>query len=334
MPPVSTFLKRVPRTLMFWLVVAILVVAAVRAFHPKGGFDEVRTGEMPLEVAGSDDGVWVLNFGDHSVSLIATTDDEVLHTTTLDDTLAPALTANDDGAWVLLDHGQTLARIDPAEGDVAERIDLTDALGHAAQDLAAGDGFLWVTTGEGAQMVRIENDGTIGEPVDLDESVAQPQVLDDALWVHLTEGLAEYDVESGEQRRVVQSSRRIHDFVADNRALWLLADLDNFEQTGLVVRLDLEDGTETPYRITESRLSHLAIAGEQLFVSGSQGMLFELTTDPLRLVAEEQVTVSTKDLRGTIVLDDTVWVADGLNGVVHQPADGIDGAITTTTLTG
>ncbi len=333
MPSVSTFLRRVPRTLMFWLVIAVFAVAAVRAFHPQRGFDEVRTGEQPLEVAGSDDGVWALNFGDHSVSLIDTATDEVVHTTT-DESLTPALTANDDGAFVLVDAGETLLRIDPAEGGVAERIDLTDTLDHAAQDVAAGDGFVWVTSGEGGQMVRIEGDGTIGEPIDIGEPVAQPQVLDDVLWVHLTAGLAEYDAASGEQVRVVETDRRIHDFVADDRALWLLADLDNFAQTGFVVRLDLEDGTETPYRITESRLSHVAVAGEQLFVSGSAGMLFELSMDPLRLIATEQVAVSTKDLRGTIVRDDVVWVADGTNGVVHQPVDGIDGEIPTTTLPG
>jgi streptogramin lyase len=318
---------------MFWLVVAILAVAAVRAFNPRGGFDEIRTGEQPLEVAGADGGVWVLNFADHSVSLIDPSTDEVVQTTELDDTLAPALSANGDGAWVLLDGGATLARIDPA-GGVADRIEVREALGHPAQDLSAGDGFVWLTAGEGGQMVRVESDGTFDEAVDLGESVAQPQVLDDVLWVHETEGLAEFDVESGEQLRVVETTRRVKDFAVDDNALYLLADVDNFEQTGLVVRLDLEDGTETPYRITESRMSHVAVAGEQLFVSGSQGMLFELSTDPLRLVAEEQVAVSTKDLRGTIVHDGVVWVADGTNGVAFQPVDGIDGTITTTTLPG
>src|SRR5262245_39137743 len=101
MPPVSTFLRRVPRTLMFWLVIAILAVAAFRAFNPRGGFDEVRTGEGPLEVAGSDDGLWVLNHAEHSVSLVATDNEKVQFTTVVADDVAPALAANDDGAWIL-----------------------------------------------------------------------------------------------------------------------------------------------------------------------------------------------------------------------------------------
>jgi hypothetical protein len=332
MPPVSTYLRRAPRTLMFWLVVAILVVGAVRSFFPNNGFDEVRTGEVPLELAGSDDGVWVLNFGDHSVSLVRTSDQEILLTTEVGEDVAPALTANDDGAWVLLDEGRTVARVDPDSGDVADRIDLTDTIEGPAQDLSAGDGFLWVTSGVGGQMVRVEGDGTVGEAIDLGEPVVQPQVLDDVVWVNETSGLGEYDAESGERLRLVETEHSVHDFVADDRALWLLADVDNVDQSGLVVRLDPDEGTEDGrLRIADARPSHLAVAGEQLFISGSGGLLFELATEPLTLLASEQVAVSTKDLRGIIVHDDVVWIADGTNGIVHQPIDGIEGDIPTDT---
>jgi hypothetical protein len=54
----------------------------------------------------------------------------------------------------------------------------------------------------------------------------------------------------------------------------------------------------------------------------------ELTADPdtpPELVATEQVTVSIKDLRGLIVQDGTVWVADGTNGIVHQSIADLEG---------
>jgi hypothetical protein len=105
--------------------------------------------------------------------------------------------------------------------------------------------------------------------------------------------------------------------------------VDNFEETGLVVRLDPETNRENGrYRLTETKPSHITVADGQVFVTGSGGLLMELTTDPDRpptLIATEQVTVSTKDLRGVTVLDDIVWVADGTNGIVHQPITGVEG---------
>ena len=116
MSTVSSVLRRAPRQLMFWLVVAVFAVGALRAFFPIEGFDEVRTGEVPLEVAGSDDGLWVLNYADHTVSLVRTSDQEVLLTTEVGADVAPALSANDDGAWLILDAGDTIGRVDRRAG--------------------------------------------------------------------------------------------------------------------------------------------------------------------------------------------------------------------------
>ncbi len=44
----------------------------------------------------------------------------------------------------------------------------------------------------------------------------------------------------------------------------------------------------------------------------------------------EQVTVSTKDLRAVVVADETIWIADGTNGVVHQAIADIEGEVSTT----
>ena len=179
-------------------------------------------------------------------------------------------------------------------------------------------------------MARIDTaTGEVGDVVDLGQTVVQPQVLGDSLWVHESDGLTEYDATTGDELdRVDIVTHRVHDFFVTEDAIWFLADVDNFEQTGLVVRLDPETGREGQVRILESRPSHLTVADGQVFVSGSTGMLFEVSTDDdqaLEILAAEQVTVSTKDLRGLIVQDDIVWVADGTNGVVHQSIDGLEG---------
>lgn len=328
----ATIRRGVLRSTLFWMVILVIVIAFVRSFFPVSGFDEVQTGELPLELASSDDGLWVLNYGELSVSLVRPSDQEVLNTTDLGDVVAPALTANDDGAWVLLDAGRTVARVDPVSGEVADRIDLGDALDEPALDLAAGDGMVWVTTGESQQMVRIDTTtGSVDEPVDLDHSVAQPQVLGDALWVNRSDGFGEYDADTGEPRRVVATDHEIHDFVADRQAIWAIVDVDNFEGTGEVVRIDPDDGTEqSRMRIIEQRPSRIAIAGDQVFVTATEGQLFEMSTDPLRLVASEQVASSDKDLRAVVVLDDRVWVADGTNAVAFQSVDDITGIPVTT----
>jgi streptogramin lyase len=325
---------------MFWMIVLVLALGLLRSFFPRGGFDEVRTGEVPLEVAGSDDGVWVLNHADHSVSLIETAEQEILFEVAVGDDVAPTLSANDDGAWVILDGGDTIARIDPGTEAVEDRIDVADTFsdGTPAQDLAAGPDFVWVTTGETGEMVRIDTaDGSIGDVIDVGDAVVQPQVLGDSLWVYESDGVTEYDNTSGEEiEKINTSNRRVHDFWVTEENIWLLADIDNVAETGFVVRLDREGADPSipaarergQYRLQNTRPSRITVADGQVFVSGSGGLLMELTADDdaaIRLLATEQVAVSTKDLKGLIVQDGTVWIADGTNGVVHQPISGIEG---------
>ena len=340
-------LRRAPRTLMFWLIVAVFAVGLLRSFYPAGGFDEVRTGEVPLEVAGSDDGIWVLNHTSRSVSLIDTSTTEEVFETEVGDTVAPALTANDDGAWVILDGGVTIGRVDPDEQAVADRVDLTGVFSGEgiAQDLAAGDGFVWVTDAAGQEMVRIDTaSGEVGEPIDVGQPVVQPQVVGDSLWVYETDGITEYDADTGEERNKIDTSEhRVEHFFATEDAVFILADVDNFEHTGLVIQLNPRDGSEDGQsRIQDSRPTRITVADDQIFVSGTAGFLTELEPsraadasgeggNRMRIVGMEQVTVSTKDLRGLTVQDGVVWVADGTNGVVHQPVDGIEGESPTET---
>jgi hypothetical protein len=342
MSTVTAYLKRAPRTLMFWLVVAVFAAAAIRVAYPNEPFDEVRTGEQPLEVAGTADGVWVLNYADHSVSLINPTSKEEVFEKVVGDDVAPALSANADGAWLILEGGRTIARIDADSQDIADRFDLTDVVddGAVAQDLAAGEGFVWVTTGEGGQMIRLDTEtGEFDDPIDLDQSVVQPQIVGDALWVYQSDGLTEYDNTTGEQlRQLDTAASRVHDFFATEDSVYLIVNTDNVAEEGFLVRMDPDNDEQSSesaprVRLQKSTPTHLTAIGEQVFVSGTGGILQEVESleneSHLTLVASEQVTVSTKDLRTVIVLDDTIWIADGTNGVVHQPISGIEGEVVT-----
>jgi hypothetical protein len=252
------------------------------------------------------------------------------------------MSANDDGAWVILDGGTTIGRVDAEAEAVEDRFDVTEVLADdaVAQDLAAGEGFVWVTTGEGGQMVRLDTgSGEFDEPVDLEQSVVQPQVLDDALWVHQSDGVTEFDATTGEQRRQLDTAAsRVHDFFATEDFVYLLVNVENVDETGVLVRMDPDNDDQSSesaprQRIQGSTPTHLTATGTQVFVTGSLGMLHEFESDPdegsLTPVASEQVTVSTKDLRTVIVQDETLWIADGTNGVVHQAIDDIEGDVST-----
>jgi streptogramin lyase len=55
---------------------------------------------------------------------------------------------------VTLGEGGGVVRIDPATGEVTQRIDL--GAGASPEDLAAGLGFVWVADGGGNQAARID----------------------------------------------------------------------------------------------------------------------------------------------------------------------------------
>jgi hypothetical protein len=310
------YVQRALRSTMFWLVVLILVLAVLRVFIPRGGFDEVATGATPLEVGANEAGLWVLNYEDESVSLVDPDARDVTFTADVGP-VGPAFSVNADGAWVILDAGQTVAVVDEDSGGVAQRVDVSEVLDDPAQDVAAGDGVVWITTAEGGQMVRLDTaTGELGEPVELGENVVQPDVVGDDLWAHITDGIARFDLETGEQQQLIETEQRIHDFAVDHDGVWALVNVDNLEGTGELVKFDLEDGAEQGGRLHfTTRPSHLTTLDDRVFVSSAEGLVYEIGKSPVALAGDEQITASTKDLRGLVAIDNELWVADGLNGV-------------------
>jgi len=331
MMPTRHYLRRLPRTLMFWLFILVVVLFGLRLVFPRQGFDKLDTGEGPLDVAAAADGVWVLNHEEHSVTLVDPDDVGVMFTASVGDQVAPTITADDNGAWVLLDDGTTLALLDPVSEEITERYDVEEAVDGPAQDIAAGGGWVWVTSGASGLMAQVDADsGEVAQTVDVGQSVVQPQVVGDSLWVVRSDGLGEYDLDSGEELAVIESDRAVRGYAVGEDALWMLTDIDGEEEQGTVVTVDLGSGEQTTATVVGgTRPSGIVLVdGDQLVVTGSGGIMVHVSTDPLLPVAAEQVSLENALLRGPVYWDGRVWAADGIDGVVYQTLDDIEGDAT------
>lgn len=333
MMPTRHYLRRLPRTLMFWLFIAVVVLFGLRLVFPRQGFDKIDTGDGPLDVAAAQDGVWVLNHEERSVTLVDPADGDVMFTTSVGEGVAPTITADDNGAWVLLDDGTTLALLDPVSQEITDRIDVEGALDGPAQDLAAGGGWVWLTSGASGLMVQVDTEsGAIGETVDIGESIFQPQIVQGSLWVARSDGLANFDIDTGEELRFVESSRAIRGYAVGEATIWVLTDLDGELEQGTVVGIDIESGDETGATVVAgTRPSGIVVVGDQLVITGSGGMMVQVATDPLRPDAAEQVALQNALIRGPVLWEDRIWAADSIDGVVFQTVDGIEGEATTGT---
>lgn len=326
MTTIRRVLGKVPNE-VWWLAVALVLAMGFRTAFPRRHYDEVYTGNQPLEVASGADGVWVLNHGEHSVSLIDPGSQEIRFTTTVDDDAAPALAAGATGAWVLLDGGETLARVDAEAEEVVDRTDLVPLLDGPAQNVVAGPGSVWVTSGAAGRMARF--DPATGErlvDIDVGVDVARPQIVGDALWVLRPDGLAEHNTATGEERRVVPLGHVVRDVVVGDGEAYLLTQVDPEARTGVVVAVDLDrPDRERTVTVTDVAPSRLALGDGRLFLSGDGGMLLAVDVDAMTVVGAEQVTRDTKVLRGLRVVDGQVWVADGADGVAYQPVAELEG---------
>lgn len=333
MMPTRHYLRRLPRTLMFWLFVLVVVLFALRLAFPREGFDKLDTGDGPLDVAAADDGVWVLNHEAQSVTLVDPVDVGVLFTAPVGEGMAPTITADDNGAWVLLDDGTTLALLDPVSEEITERFDIEEAVDGPAQDLAAGGGWVWVTSGASGLMAQVDAEtGEVAQTVDVGQSIFAPQVVDGSLWIARSDGVANFDIDSGEELQVIESSRALRSYAVGEDTIWALTDIDGELEQGTVVGIDRGTGDEIGATVVGgTRPSGLVVVGDRLVVTGSSGRMVLVATDPLQPEAAEQVALENALLRGAVYWEDRVWAADSIDGVIHQSVDDIQGDATTGT---
>jgi len=324
MMSISYYLRRITRTMMFWLFVAVVVAFGLRLIFPRPGIDRIETGEAPLEVASTRAGVWVLNYEEHTVTLIDPLDRGIIFTTTVGDTVAPALTADETGAWVLLDDATTVAAVSPESEEVGDHIPLEDDIDGQAQDLAATDGTVWITTGSTGNLVKVDEDaGAVVDVIDVGQNVARPRIVGDSLWVIRSDGFAEYDADTGEELDVVESDRAVRDYAVGDGVIYFITDVDAEDESGVVVALDRETGAERTVTVGGTRPTRLGLDGDQLFVSGTSGKLVRISTDPFLLAGQAQVSLDTRNMRGLTFADERIWIADGVAAVSYIGVDDV-----------
>jgi serine/threonine-protein kinase len=127
----------------------------VSELDPDSGstLETIDVGSAPKGLAIADGKVWVANTDDGTVTPIRAKTASAQPTIEVGP--EPRDVAADSGSvWVTLGEGGGVARIDPATGEVTQRIDL--GAGSSPEDLAAGLGFVWVADGGGNQAARID----------------------------------------------------------------------------------------------------------------------------------------------------------------------------------
>ncbi len=130
-------------------------VTRVDLFAPSAAGVVIEVGSNPKGVAVSEGIVWVANTDDNNVALIDPSEDRVVDRVDVGET-PRGVTAAFGSIWVASGDG-TVAQIDPESRSVVATVDL-GALDPAAspEEIAADKTQLWVTTGDGQSVIRIE----------------------------------------------------------------------------------------------------------------------------------------------------------------------------------
>ena len=335
--------RRAARTLMFWLIVAVFAVGRrPQSSSRPSGFDEVRTGDVPLEVAGADDGVWVLNYADHSVSLVDTSRRRR--------SSRPSRRRRRPRP----DRQRRRGLADPRRGrhDRSGRRRRAGASPTASTSptpprrraprtsppATASSGSPPARAG---QMVRLDTaTGEVGEPIDLGQSVVQPQIVGDSLWVHESDGITEYDADdrraSCDQLDTARTGSTTSSPTED--AVCVIVDVGQLREDG-----PRSSGSTRTTTSSERRPGpHPGLAPDAHHRRRRPGLRVRERRAcctrsshrrgrpaPRRSIASRAGDGVDQGPAGADRAGRHVWVADGTNGVVHQPIAGIEGDVTT-----
>ena len=111
----------------------------------------ITVGDNPKGIALAEGKTWVANTNGGTVSVINTANDEVLGPVEVGGTPRGAVAAF-GSVWVANGDGY-VSQIDPAKAEVIKTIEIEES---SPEEIAADEDRLWVTTGEGDSVVRID----------------------------------------------------------------------------------------------------------------------------------------------------------------------------------
>ena len=154
--------------------------ASVSHIDPDSGevLATIEVGDAPVDVALDDRGVWVTNSASGTVSRIDPASDREVQTVPVGN--GPhAIAAGPDGVWVANFLDGTVARIDPDTNAVAQAI----PVGEAPTGLTLAGGSVWVSDGSNGSVARIEPDGGATASTRLGSQANDIAIGDGVLWV-------------------------------------------------------------------------------------------------------------------------------------------------------
>ncbi|HJS27768.1 MAG TPA: adenylate/guanylate cyclase domain-containing protein [Actinomycetota bacterium] len=159
--------------------------------------DAIDVGSEPTAVVVGGDSAWIASLEKGTLSRFDLVEENQDH---LSPEGHPAALAIDESGflWILNGVEATLVRVDPEEVVADNRITLSTG----TRDLAAGEGALWVTNAAERTLTRIDLITESMESLELAE-IGEPDgvaVSEGAVWVAGSEGLAEIDPGSMEER--------------------------------------------------------------------------------------------------------------------------------------
>jgi YVTN family beta-propeller protein len=214
---------------------------------------------------------------------------------------AGAMATGADAVWVV-ESARGVARLDPRDGTVVDRI----ALGEGAGDVAAGAGAVWVSSTVGRTLRRIDPEtGTVTQTVRLGVAQAGLAFADGALWVAdaTDAALLRLDPATGAVRDTVPLDSPPSGVAAGGGRVWVSS-----YEAGTVTAVDGRSGARVATVRVGEGPSALAVGPAEVWVTNNlDGTISRIAAGSGKVVA----TVATGSGPSAITLaSGAVWVAD------------------------
>lgn len=154
--------------------------ASVSHIDPESGevLATIGVGDAPVDVALDDRGVWVANSASGTISRIDPTSDLEVQTILVGN--GPrAIATGPDGVWVANFLDGTVAHVDPDTGAVVQAI----PVGEAPTGLTLAEGSVWVSDGSSGSVASIEPGTEAATSIQLGSKANDVALGDGVLWV-------------------------------------------------------------------------------------------------------------------------------------------------------
>ena len=316
-------------------VLALLAVAAGAFLVLSGGDDPASTaeapapegsvavaatvavGSTPLGIDVTDDGVWVANSGDGTVSRIDPTTDEVVATVPVG--LNPvAVAATSEAVWVANGASGTLSRIDPGTNEVIATIEVGDQ----PFALAATRQAVWVSSDATSSVSRVDpSTNSVVAVIRVEDNPFALAATNQTVWVTSDAGggvgqsavgsITAIDVGTNEPGAVFALGQDLGSVAATDADLWVAQTDEN-----LLTRAEPTPPFDADTIEVGRSPSGVALDADRVWVTNNDDGTVSLVDATTNTVVET-VAVGGNPV-GIAARADTAWVANGADGTVTR----------------